>query len=145
MKMDANTGRECFRSGAHDYAAYLETPEGRLRSDLAFANVREFLRLPQPPGFLRALDIGCGTGAIAVRLARLGIHVTLLDSSSAMLDLANRAAREAGAAAKIVLKQGDAARSGEPVLPGIVRCNSLATTYWNSSRTQVRCCVPPHS
>ena len=30
-------------------------------------------------GFLRALDIGCGTGAIAVRLARLGLHVTLLD------------------------------------------------------------------
>lgn len=92
-----------------DYAAYLETPEGRLRSDLAFANVREFLRLPQPPRSLRALDIGGGTGAIAVRLARLGVHVTLLDFSSTMLDFANRAAREAGVAARIVLRHGDAA------------------------------------
>jgi S-adenosylmethionine-dependent methyltransferase len=109
MKMNTDTECERFRGGAHDYAAYLETPEGRLRSDLAFANVREFLRVPQPPRSLHALDIGCGTGAIAVRLARLGVHVTLLDSSSTMLDLANRAAREAGVTAKIVLKHGDAA------------------------------------
>ncbi len=108
MKMNANTGRERFRGSAHNYAAYLKTPEGRLRSDLAFANVREFLRLPQPSRSLRALDIGCGTGAIGVRLARLGVHVTLLDSSSDMLDLANRAAHAAGISAKLVLKQGDA-------------------------------------
>lgn len=104
--MSANTGREGFGDGAHEYAAYLETPEGRLRTDLAFANVREFL--PQSTQSLRALDIGCGTGAIAVRLARLGVQVTVLDSSSAMLDLADRHARQAGAAANIVSKQGDA-------------------------------------
>ena len=109
MKIDANTGCECFQSGAHEYAAYLETPNGRLRSDLAYENVREFIRLPHPPRSLRALDIGCGTGTVAVRLARLGVHVTLLDSSSAMLDLANRAAREAGVAAKVALRHGDAA------------------------------------
>jgi S-adenosylmethionine-dependent methyltransferase len=108
--MSPDTDRERFRGGAQEYAAYLETPEGRLRSDLAFANVREFLRLPQPPRSLRALDIGCGTGAIGVRLARLGVHVTLLDSSSTMLDLADRAAREAGVAEKVVLKHGDAAQ-----------------------------------
>jgi S-adenosylmethionine-dependent methyltransferase len=110
MKISANAGRERFRGSARDYAAYLETPEGRLRSDLAFANVREFLRLPQPPRYLRALDIGCGTGAIGVRLARLGVHITLLDSSSDMLDLANRAAHAAGVAANIILRQGDAAQ-----------------------------------
>src|SRR5260370_28404219 len=107
MKMDANTGRERSRGSAHDYATYLETPEGRLPSDLAFANVGEFLRLPQPPGFWRALDIGCGTGAIAVRLSHLGVHVTLLYSSSTMLDLSNRVAREAGTATKILLNSRD--------------------------------------
>jgi S-adenosylmethionine-dependent methyltransferase len=82
-----------------------------LRSDLAFANVQEFLRFPGSPESVRALDIGSGTGAMAVRLARLGVHVTLLDSSAEMLDIANRAAREAGVGAKIALQEGDAGQA----------------------------------
>jgi S-adenosylmethionine-dependent methyltransferase len=57
---------------------------------------------------LRALDLGSGTGATALRLASLGFHVTLLDSSPRMLDLANRAAREASMGASIALQEGDA-------------------------------------
>lgn len=109
MNMSASADSERFRSGANKYAAYLETPEGRLRSDLALANLRDFLPL-QAEESLRALDLGCGTGATAVWLARLGIHVTLLDCSSAMLDIAQRAAREAGVSEKIVLNHGDAAQ-----------------------------------
>src|SRR5260370_18916125 len=92
------------------YAAYLETPEGRLRADLAFANLHEFL--PAPAGVTppRALDLGCGTGAAAVRLARLGIHVTLLDSSTTMLALAERTIVEAGVSDNITVKHGDAAQ-----------------------------------
>jgi 2-polyprenyl-3-methyl-5-hydroxy-6-metoxy-1,4-benzoquinol methylase len=104
----ANDDFERFRAGAAKYAAYLETPEGQLRLDLAFANLQDFL--PQATGSLHALDIGCGTGALALRLARLGVHVTLLDESVPMLDLAERAAREAGVAERIVLKHGDAAQ-----------------------------------
>jgi S-adenosylmethionine-dependent methyltransferase len=84
----ANDDFERFRSGAAKYAAYLETPEGRLRLDLAFANLQDFL--PRATRSLHALDLGCGTGAIAVRLARLGLHVTLLDASLPMLDFAER-------------------------------------------------------
>ncbi len=107
MKMSAGGGSERFQSGANKYAAYLETPEGRLRSDLAFANLHEFLpqQAEQP---LRALDLGCGTGATAVRLALLGIHVTALDCSPAMLDIAQRAAHEAGVTEKMVVKHGEA-------------------------------------
>ncbi|HTB93766.1 MAG TPA: methyltransferase domain-containing protein [Candidatus Sulfotelmatobacter sp.] len=108
MMMTAEADRERFQSGANKYADYLETPEGRLRSDLAFANLQDFLP-PQGKAPLRALDLGGGTGATAVRLAQLGIHVTLLDSSPAMLDIAKRAAREAAVADKIVLREGDAA------------------------------------
>ena len=103
-----NVDGKRFQSGADKYAAYLETAEGRLRLDLAFANLRE--ALPQVPRSLRALDLGCGPGVTAVRLARLGIRVTLLDSSQPMLDLAERAAREAGVIDKIEVKNGDAAQ-----------------------------------
>ena len=105
-KMTTNPDFERFRTGAAKYAAYLETPEGRLRLDLAFANLQDFL--PQATRSLHALDLGCGTGAIAVRLARLGLHVTLLDASPAMLDIAKRTAQEAGVTDKIVLQHGDA-------------------------------------
>jgi S-adenosylmethionine-dependent methyltransferase len=108
MKMTAKVDSERFQSGANQYAIYLETPEGRLRSDLAFANLEDFLPRSQAVKSLCALDVGCGTGATAVRLARLGIHVTLLDSSPAMLDIAKRAAQEAGVTDKVVLQHGDA-------------------------------------
>src|ERR1700692_3662553 len=116
MKMTANADSERFENGAEKYAAYLGTPEGRLRSDLSFDNLRDFLPLQgnahsshsHTNGLLRALDVGCGTGAMAVRLARLGIHVTLLDSSPAMLDIAKRKVEEAGVADKVLLQHGDA-------------------------------------
>ncbi len=112
MKTTANTESERFLSGAEKYAAYLETPEGRLRSDLAIANLRDFVCTPQARDkeISRVLDIGSGTGATAVYLARLGMHVTLLDSSPAMLDIANRTAQDAGVTGRIVAHHGDAIR-----------------------------------
>jgi len=104
-EMIADDDFERFRSGAAKYAAYLETPDGRLRLDLAVANLQDFL--PQATRSLRALDLGGGTGAIAVRLAHLGFDVTLLDASEAMLDFAERAAREGGVKDRIALKHGD--------------------------------------
>ncbi len=109
MKMTADADGERFQNGADSYAAYLETPEGRLRSDLSFDNLQDFLPL-QANDSLCGLDVGCGTGATGVRLARLGIHVTLLDSSPAMLDIAKRTAQKAGVTDKVVLKHGDAAQ-----------------------------------
>lgn len=106
-KMTSNLDAERFQREADKYAAYLETPEGRLRLDLAFANVQEFI--PQDTRSLRALDLGGGTGALAMRLARLGFHVTLLDASQPMLELARQAAQEAEVEERIALKQGDAA------------------------------------
>ena len=106
MTANSKDDVERFRTGARKYAAYLETPEGRLRLDLAFANLQDFL--PRATRSLHALDLGGGTGATAVRLARLGLHVTLLDASLPMLDFAKRAAREAGVTERIALKHGDA-------------------------------------
>ena len=55
-EMTANDDFERFRTGVAKYAAYLETPEGRLRLDLAFANLQDFL--PQATRSLLALDLG---------------------------------------------------------------------------------------
>jgi S-adenosylmethionine-dependent methyltransferase len=128
MQMTAKPDSDRFQSGADKYAAYLETPEGRLRCGLAFANLQDFLVLPQSRRSLRGLDLGCGTGANAVRLARLGMHMTLLDSSSAMLDIAKRAAREAGVDGRIALNHGDAAQVANLFPAGsfdVVLCHNI--------------------
>ena len=126
MKTTANAGSNRFEIDAGKYAAYLETPEGRLRADLAFANLQEFLEPTK--GSLHVLDLGCGTGAKGVRLAQLGHQVTLLDSSPAMLDLAQRAAHETGVAEKITVKLGDVAQLADlftTELFDVILCHNL--------------------
>src|SRR5215472_3172666 len=97
-----------FQKGAQEYADYVEVPAGRLRTDLAFANLQDFLPASQPKEPMSALDVGCGPGLTAVRLMQLGFHVTQLDSSQSMLDLARHAADEAGIADRVTLECGDA-------------------------------------
>jgi S-adenosylmethionine-dependent methyltransferase len=106
--MATRSGDKGFQKGARDYAAYLETAEGRLRTDLVFANLQEFLRTSQTEQTLHALDVGSGTGAVAARLAQLGFHVTQLDSSEEMLDIARRTAVEAGVMDRVTFMHGDA-------------------------------------
>jgi S-adenosylmethionine-dependent methyltransferase len=125
-EMTANDDFERFRTGATKYAAYLETPEGRLRLDLAFANLQDFL--PQATRSLHALDLGGGTGALAVCLAQLGIHVTLLDTSRPMLDFAKLAALKAGVTERIALQHGDAAQLANLFHAGsfdVILCHNL--------------------
>jgi S-adenosylmethionine-dependent methyltransferase len=73
---------------AEKYAAYLKTPVGRLRSELAWENLRRFL--PRDAAKRRALDVGGGTGSASVRLALLGHEVVLVDRSDEMLGIARR-------------------------------------------------------
>jgi len=128
MKMSAKAEDQRFQSEAEKYAAYLETPEGRLRSDLAFANLQEFLPRAHAEASLHALDVGSGTGATAVHLARLGMQVTLLDSSPAMLDIAKRGAQEAGVMDKVVLQCGEATQLTNLFAPAsfdVILCHNV--------------------
>ena len=122
------TGENRFENDASRYEAYLETPEGRLRADLTFETVQEFLPTPAGVNSLEAIDLGCGTGVSAVRLARLGVHVTLFDSSRAMLELAERTAAAAGLSDKIRAQHGDAVHLADFFPAGsfdIVLCHNL--------------------
>ena len=110
MSITGKTANERFQSGAQKYAAYLATPEGRLRSDLTLIDLQEFLPLEPIKSGWRALDLGGGTGVAAIRLARLGIHVTILDSSEEMLEIAKVAAREADVSENMVVRHDDASR-----------------------------------
>jgi len=119
-------GENRFEGNASRYAAYLQTPEGRLRTELTFANLQDLL--PEESRSWRALDLGCGTGTTAVRLARLGMNITLLDSSSAMLDLAKRTTSESGVYDRIEFKLGDATKVSEMFRPRsfvLVLCHNL--------------------
>ena len=75
----------------------------RLTSDAPVSGIRATVRagrdrmreimLAQLPANLtgqRILDAGCGTGALAVELARRGAHVTAVDISPALIDIAAR-------------------------------------------------------
>jgi S-adenosylmethionine-dependent methyltransferase len=133
MPVDA----ERFRDGAEKYAAYLETPEGRLRADLTFANLQEFLLAGLGR---RVLDLGCGTGATAVRLAQLGFQVTMLDSAPAMLEIAERTAREAGVTDSIFVLREDAANVAKIFQDAsfdLVICHNLLE-YLEKPQTVVR-------
>jgi demethylmenaquinone methyltransferase / 2-methoxy-6-polyprenyl-1,4-benzoquinol methylase len=68
------------------------------------------LRLAQAGPGVRALDVCCGTGDLALGLARLGAEVVGLDASEPMLEIARRRAAAAGPAAAVRFLAGDAQR-----------------------------------
>ncbi|HEV2802635.1 MAG TPA: class I SAM-dependent methyltransferase [Pyrinomonadaceae bacterium] len=131
-----------FESGAHAYADYLRTVEGRLRLDIAWANfnsvitkqtaARELTRdhagasehegATQPhqehatqPG--RVLDLGGGTGALALRFAAHGWHASIVDPSAQMLALAADAARAESLDARVAFHQSTAEMAAQLFAP----------------------------
>ncbi|MFI9740526.1 methyltransferase domain-containing protein [Nocardia sp. NPDC052278] len=86
-----------------EFTSYQETPWGRLRYEQAFSNLARHL----PDRRVRVLDAGGGNGIDAVRLARAGHHVTVLDTSSRSLDATRARAAQAGVEDRIECHAAD--------------------------------------
>ena len=102
--------------------------ETALRTSAVWSSVHELVsrREAQLGRPLRVLDLGGGTGGLAVPLAELGHHVTVVDPSPDALASLSRRSAEAGVADRISAVQGDADTVGEIVgdhLADLVCCH----------------------
>jgi SAM-dependent methyltransferase len=93
-----------------DAATFDDEPDHGLLDPTVRAAWREVLVgvLPASPGSI--LDLGCGTGSLAVLLAEMGHSVTGIDLSPRMIEQAREKARLHGV--QIDLRVGDAASPG---------------------------------
>lgn len=90
------------RMSAYDQIARIYDPWSRsVVEDVAFY-VEEALRATG-----RVLELGVGTGRIAVPVAASGVPVLGIDTSAGMLDIARERAELAGVADLVELRQGD--------------------------------------
>jgi SAM-dependent methyltransferase len=87
-----------FDERAEWFDHHYETTRGRVRAALVLERLAA--TMPSPPAAV--LDVGGGSGVIAVPLADRGYDVTVLDPSPAMLELARGRAHDAGADLRFV-------------------------------------------
>ena len=121
---------------ADKYAAYLKTPAGKLRSELAWENLSNFL--PGNASKWRALDLGGGPGSSSIQLARMGWDVVLLDGSEEMLRIARQQAEAGGVARRISFLRADAGQLPELFDAGsidFVVCHNLLEYLHDPSAT----------
>ena len=79
-----------------DAATYDRSPGHNPTSALELATWSATLRRLLPPPPAKVLDVGAGTGFLAILLARQGYEVTALDLSPGMLGRLSEKARDAG-------------------------------------------------
>jgi S-adenosylmethionine-dependent methyltransferase len=84
-----------FAAGAEAWAEYNQHPLGRIRREVSWHNLAAHLPdivAPERPPCV--LDVGGGSGELAIRLVQRGYRVWLLDYAAAMLEQAEQAAQE---------------------------------------------------
>jgi len=82
-------------AGTYD-ATFTDSRVGRALREIVWSRLQDTFRPPQ-----RILELGCGTGEDALRLARSGVHVVATDPSAGMIQVARRKAESGNCAARI--------------------------------------------
>lgn len=101
---------------------------GVARNAVLWERVRELLGSAGEGGPRQVVDLGGGTGGLAVRVAELGHYVTVIDPSPDALASMHRRADENGVADRVVGIQGDTTDLGEHVAAGsvdVVLCHGV--------------------
>lgn len=80
----------------NEAASFDDEPDHGLNDPVVLKAWTEFLKSWLPTAPAKVLDIGCGTGSLAVVLAQLGHMVTGIDLSPAMISHAEKKALSAG-------------------------------------------------
>jgi ubiquinone/menaquinone biosynthesis C-methylase UbiE len=124
------------------------TEEARAYAEADFAEVNQafvdrLMELAGPLQAARAVDLGTGPADIPIRVvrARPGWHVTAVDASPAMIEIARKAVRQAGLEGAIDLALADAKRMALPNASyDVVFSNSIlhhitdTDTFWSEVR-----------
>jgi len=84
---------------------------------------------PGPPAATRVLDVSCGTGTLAARLAREGWTVVGIDSVSHLIDVGRR--RHSDSGLSLSFQHADAARDPIPGAGTYDVLVSMHTLYWH--------------
>ena len=98
----ADAGMEGWR-GWDDYARFYDWENAQT---MGRRDVRFWQRLAGRTGG-RVLELGCGTGRVAIPVAKAGAHVVGIDRSATMLDRARKRARRSKLAGSLQLVRGD--------------------------------------
>ena len=85
---------DCFSDGVVPWQEKLGLTRDAVRQALVTRQLSE--HLPPPSSSIRVLDVGCGQGTQAIRLARAGYSVVGIDPADALLARARQGAREMG-------------------------------------------------
>jgi SAM-dependent methyltransferase len=105
-----------------------------------------YVALAEELGARNVVDIGCGTGSLAVRLAGMGVEVVGVDPAGASLDIA----RAKPLAERVVWVHGDASAlparglaADLAVMTGNVAQVFVSDDDWRSTLAGVRDCLRP--
>ncbi|WP_088553821.1 class I SAM-dependent methyltransferase [Calderihabitans maritimus] len=113
---------ELFDKKSSDYDNWYQTPKGRLVDKIEKEAIYGYLK---PRASMEILDIGCGTGNFSLELARLGVKVTGIDVSEAMLAKAREKATQEGLAIKFLRADARKLPFGEASFDAVVSVTAL--------------------